>query len=181
MMNFIISGKNIDVTEALKDRVGKKLSKLERYIKMDVDVHVTLSVEKIRHIVEVTIPFYGMILRAEEESNDMYSAIDLVVDSLERQIRKFKTKIAKKAKDAESLRYITFGNDTEQESLEENGEFKIAKVKRFPIKPMSIEEAILQMNLVGHSFFVFLNQDTDKVNVVYRRNDGAYGLIEPEY
>ena len=182
MMNFIISGKNIEVTDALKDRIEKKLSKLERYVKMNTDVHVTLSVEKIRHIVEVTIPFYGMILRAEEASNDMYSAIDLVVDSLERQIRKFKTKIAKRAKDAESLRYMTFEEETQQEAnQEENGEFKIAKTKRFPIKPMSVDEAILQMNLLGHSFFVFLNQDTDKVNVVYKRNDGAYGLIEPEY
>lgn len=141
-----------------------------------------MSVEKISHIVEVTIPFHGMILRAEERSNDMYSAIDLVVDTLERQIRKFKTKIAKRAKDAESLRYMTFElEEPEKEVQEENSEFRIAKTKRFPIKPMSVEEAILQMNLLGHNFFVFLNQDTDKVNVVYRRNDGAYGLIEPEY
>lgn len=160
----------------------KNFQKLERYIKLNTDVHVTLSVEKISHIVEVTIPFHGMILRAEERSNDMYSAIDLVVDTLERQIRKFKTKIAKRAKDAESLRYMTFElEEPEKEVQEENSEFRIAKTKRFPIKPMSVEEAILQMNLLGHNFFVFLNQDTDKVNVVYRRNDGAYGLIEPEY
>jgi len=182
MMNFIISGKNIEVTDALKDRIEKKLSKLERYIKLDTDVHVTLSVEKISHIIEVTIPFHGMILRAEERSNDMYSAIDLVVDTLERQIRKFKTKIAKKEKDVESLRYMTYApEEPEKEESEENGEFVIAKTKKFPIKPMSVEEAILQMNLLGHNFFVFLNQDTDKVNVVYKRKDGAYGIIEPEY
>lgn len=177
-MNFIISGKNIDVTDALKERVEKKLSKLEKYLKKDVDVHVTLSVQKIRHIIEVTIPFYGFVLRAEEESNDMYSAIDMVVESLERQIRKFKTKLTKRTKEAESLRYMTFENDNKQEEEEE---FRIAKIKKFPLKPMSIDEAILQMNLVGHSFFVFLDQDTEKVNVVYKRNDGAYGIIEPEY
>jgi len=166
MMNFIISGKNIDVTDALKERIEKKISKLEKYVKMDVDVHVTLSVEKIRHIIEVTIPFYGMILRAEEESNDMYSAIDMVVESLERQIRKFKTKIAKRSKEAESLRYIASQINTNDDYVEELSDFKIAKIKKFPIKPMSVEEAILEMNLVGHNFFVFLNQDSEKVNVV---------------
>ncbi|MEZ0536210.1 ribosome hibernation-promoting factor, HPF/YfiA family [Caldicellulosiruptoraceae bacterium PP1] len=177
-MKFIISGKNIEITNALRERVEKKLSKLEKYIKKDVDVHVTLSVEKIRHIIEVTIPFYGMILRAEEESTDMYSAIDLVIESLERQIRKYKTKISKRTKEAESLRYITSIDFEEEEQTED---FIIAKTKKFPIKPMSVEEAILEMNLVGHNFFVFLNGDTEKVNVVYKRNDGAYGLIEPEY
>jgi len=174
-VKVIISGKHMEVTNALKDYVRKKIGKLEKYFKDITEVQVTLSVEKDRHIVEVTILVNGIILRGEEETGDMYASIDMVVDKLEKQIEKYKTKLYKKYR--KSFRF----NDVETVSQkEENDEPKIVKTKRFAIKPMSVEEAVLQMDLLGHDFFVFTNAKTDEVNVVYRRKDGNYGLIEPE-
>jgi len=178
-MKFIITGRKIDVTDGLRNRVHKKLGKLEKFFDEDTEVHVTLTVEKERHIVEVTIPFNGMILRAEEISQDMYNAIDRIVDTLERQIRKNKTRLEKKLR--ENAFVETVNTDSEPMNVEEEKEFKVVKTKRFAVKPMHIEEAILQMNLLGHQFFVFSNAETDEVNVVYKRKDGNYGLIEPEF
>lgn len=177
-MRFDIRGKNIEVTEALKDYVEKRLSKLEKFIE-DVRVaQVTLSVEGDSHKVEVTIPLNGVMLRGEEETEDMYSSIDLVVDKLEKQIDKYKTKMYRR------YRGIGFRKSLVRE-LESSGEtveqFKIVRTKRFALKPMDVEEAVMQMNLLGHSFFVFFNAGTDEVNVVYRRNDGNFGLIEPRF
>ncbi|MDN5293477.1 MAG: putative sigma-54 modulation protein [Eubacteriales bacterium] len=178
-MRINVRGKNIEVTPALKNYVEKRLSKLEKYLDGIRDVQVTLTVEREDHKVEVTMPLDGMILRGEEITGDMYASIDLVVEKLEKQIEKYKTRFSRKNRHAdvkgkESREIIA----KEEEEGEE--EPRLVKTKRFPIKPMSVEEAILQMNLLGHSFFVFSNAETEQVNVLYRRRDGNYGLIEPE-
>ena len=175
-MKFIISGKNITVTEGLKTAVQDKLSKLERYFTPDTEVVVTLSVEKERQKIEVTIPVKGNIIRSEQVSNDMYVSIDLVEEVIERQLRKYKTKIIGKHKDGGNLRkeFIEKENEGEEE------EVKIIRTKQFGMKPMFPEDACVQMELLGHSFFVFRNADTDEVNVVYKRKGNTYGLIEPE-
>lgn len=178
-MKFIISGKNIEITEALRNNTIKKLSKLEKFFNTDTDVYVTMSVEKNRHIVEVTIPFNGVVLRAEESSEDMYASIDKVIDVLERQIRRHKTRLKKRLYDG-AIKTEYF-EKTNKQDVEEEGEFKIVRCKKFAIKPMTVEEAILQMNLLGHQFFVFTNAENEETNVVYKRKDGNYGLIEPEY
>jgi putative sigma-54 modulation protein len=174
-MKFIITGKNIDLTNALRDTVEKKLGKLEKYFSPGVEAHVTLSVQKNRQIIEVTIPFNGIILRGEETTTDMYSSIDNVVDKLEKQIIRHKTKLDKRVHEG-TLRLASIISDTEEED-----DWKVVRTKKFAIKPMDIDEAVLQMDLLGHSFFVFKNADTNEVNVVYKRKDGNYGLIEPEY
>lgn len=176
-MRFQIRGKNIQVSEALREYVEKRLGKLDKYFENNPEAIVTLIVEKERHRVEVTMPINGYILRGEEESNDMYACIDLVVDKLEKQIKKYRTRLNKKNK-ALSIK------DLAPESGGEKGEEwapVVVRTKRFAIKPMPLEEAILQMNLLGHNFFVFSNAETEEVNVVYRRKDGNYGLIEPEF
>lgn len=176
-MRTKVSGKNIDITNALKDRVEKKLSKFEKYFSPDTEAQATLSVEKNRHIIEVTIPFNGVILRGEEATGDMYTSIDNVVDKLESQMRRHKTKLERRIKDGN----IKFENWSAPSAEYEDEEVKIVRTKRFAMKPMPIEEAVLQMELLGHSFFVFSNAETEEVNVVYKRKDGNYGLIEPEF
>ncbi|ABB15647.1 ribosome hibernation-promoting factor, HPF/YfiA family [Carboxydothermus hydrogenoformans] len=176
-MNVQVRGKNIEVTPALKEYAEKRLAKLEKYLpKIDV-VHVTLLVEGDLHKTEVTIPVAGYLLRGEEESPDMYSSIDLVVDKLERQAKKYKEKLYARFKNNKN---IATGEKSAETTPEPDNEIKIVKSKRFAIKPMSPEEAAMQMELLGHSFFVFTNADTDEINVVYKRRDGKYGLIEPE-
>ena len=173
-MRITVKGKNIAVTPALRQYVEKKLSKLERYFENIDEAIATLSVEKERHIVEVTVPLNGgMLLRGEEETNDMYASVDLIMEKLERQIEKYKTKIARKMKDGKLLDLAA----GQEKAAEE--EPRLVRTKRFAMKPMPVEEAILQMNLLGHDFFVFSNAETEEVNVVYRRRDGNYGLIEP--
>ena len=182
-MNINIRGENLEVTAALRDYVDKKLGRLERYFDTPLtnDVQVTLSVNKDKHNVEVTIPMPGVLLRAEEKNQDMYASIDLVIDKLERQIRKHKTKVNRKFVRDGSLRNLFSEDSGSAVSTyhEEEDELEVVRTKRFTMKPMDVEEAILQMNLIGHSFFVFANMDTNQINVVYRRDDGRYGLIEP--
>ncbi|MCI1944800.1 ribosome hibernation-promoting factor, HPF/YfiA family [Clostridium luticellarii] len=175
-MKITVTGKNIVITDALKSVVRKKLSRLDKYFNPDVEAHATLSVQKNRQKIEVTIPFNGVILRGEEENGDMYASIDLVLDKLEGQIRKQKTKLLKR-NNSESLRFQFIPNDVE----EDEEEHKIVRTKKFAVKPMSSEEAVLQMELLGHSFFVYRDAENGEVNVVYRRRDGNYGLIEPEF
>lgn len=176
-MIIMVNGKNIEVTSALKNVVEKKLSKLDKYFNEDVKAHVTLSVQRNSQTVEVTIPFNGIILRAEEDNEDMYSAIDIVVSKLEKQIRKQKTKLEKKLHNS-SLR---FQHIPEYEKDENEEEPRIVRTKKFAMKPMYNDEAVLQMELLGHNFFVYLNAESEEVNVIYKRNDGNYGLIEPEF
>jgi putative sigma-54 modulation protein len=181
-MKFGIRGEHLEVTEALRDYVEKKLSRLERYFDapLSSEAHVTLSVIKGLQTVEVTIPLAGAILRAEDKNNDMYASIDLVVDKLERQIRKLKTKANRKIRQEGAKRDLFRADPLfNAEYSDEDDEFELVRTKQFTLKPMDVEEAILQMNMVGHNFFVFSNMDTAQVNVVYVRNDGKYGLIEP--
>ena len=175
-MKFIISGKNITVSQGLRTAVEDKLGKLERYFTPDTEVIVTLSVEKERQKIEVTIPVKGNIIRSEQVSNDMYVSIDLVEEVIERQLRKYKNKIADKQQEAGNFQkeYL------EHDYLEED-EVKIIRTKKFGIKPMYPEDACVQMELLGHNFFVFYNAETDQVNVVYKRKGNTYGLIEPEF
>ncbi len=181
-MNFSIRGDRIEVTEALREYVEKKLGRLERYFEAPPtsEVNVKLSVIREKQNVEVTIPLTGVLLRAEEKSDDMYASIDLVVDKLERQIRKYKTKVNRKVRQEVGYKNL-FKDDvvTPVHLLEEEDEYEVVRTKRFTLKPMDVEEAILQMNMVGHNFFVFANSDSSQVNVVYKRADGKYGLIEP--
>ncbi|WP_029688076.1 ribosome-associated translation inhibitor RaiA [Thermoanaerobacter sp. A7A] len=179
-MNITVSGKNgMTVTDGLRDAVLKNVSKLSKYFTEDTEVRTVLSVQKNNHIAEITIPFKGIIFRAEEVSDDMYVSIDRVVDKIEKQILKHKAKLKNRFGSNESIRFEIPAAYEEAKGEEEEGSFEIVKTKRFPIKPMSPEEAILQMNLLGHNFFVFTNADTDTINVVYKRKDGKYGLIEP--
>ncbi|WP_028543970.1 ribosome hibernation-promoting factor, HPF/YfiA family [Paenibacillus taiwanensis] len=177
-MNYSIRGQQIEVTEALREYVEKKLSRLERYFEAPAsDVSVTLSVTRDLHNVEVTIPMPGLLLRAEHRSKDMYASIDAVVDKLERQIRKHKTKVNRKFRQRDDSLNLLFREEPSV-AHEEEDMLELVRTKRFTLKPMDVEEAILQMNMIGHSFFVFSNADTKEVNVVYRRDDGRYGLIE---
>ena len=175
-MNFIISGKNIDVTPTLRATIEDKLGKLERYFTPDTKIIVTLSVEKERQKIEVTIPVKGNIIRSEQVSNDMYVSVDLVEEVIERQLRRYRKKIIDKhqAADAFQKKYLEESDDLEED------EIRIVRTKKFDIKPMYPEDACVQMELLGHSFYVFNNAETNSVNVVYRRKDGSYGLIEPE-
>ena len=174
-MNITISGKNIEVTEGLKAAVTEKLSKLERYFKPETNIKVTLSVEKERQKIEVTIPVKGNIIRSEQVSNDMYVSIDLVEEVIERQLRKYKKKLIDKKQSAENFQKAFIEND-----YLEDEDIKIVRSKRFEVKPMYAEDACVQMELLGHNFFVFFNADTNQVNVVYKRKGNTYGLIEPE-
>ncbi|MBQ8946505.1 MAG: ribosome-associated translation inhibitor RaiA [Lachnospiraceae bacterium] len=174
-MKFVIVGKNIDVTPGLKSAVEDKLGKLDKYFSEDTIVHVTLSVERNDQKIEVTIPVKGSIIRSEQVSSDMYVSIDLVEEIIERQLKKYKNKIIDKHQAAAS-----FTRSFVEEDLYDDEEVKIDRVKKFDIKPMYPEDACVQMELLGHSFYVFMNADTDQVNVVYKRKHNSYGLIEPE-
>ena len=174
-MKFNIVGKNIEVTEGLRAAVEDKIGKLEKFFTEDTEVHVTLSVEKDRQKIEVTIPVKGNIIRSEQVSSDMYVSIDLVEEIIERQLKKYKTKIVDKQQTAESFSQMYVDNN-----YMEDEEVKIVRTKKFDIKPMYPEDACIQMELLGHGFYVFINAETDQVNVVYKRKGDTYGLIEPE-
>ena len=176
-MRYIISGKNIDVTEGLKTAVYEKIGKLERYFTPETEIHVTLSVEKERQKIEVTIPMKGNIVRAEQVSTDMYVSIDLVEEVIERQLRKYKNKLIQQKQSSINFNQA-FVDDVDDN---EDEEVNIIRTKRFAIKPMDAEEACIQMDLLGHNFFVFRNADTEEVNVVYKRKGNTFGLIEPEF
>lgn len=176
-MEITLRARNLPVTDSLRTYIEKRLAKLDRLLGADTAAQVTLTLERGRHVVEVTIPLDGYILRGEEETGDMYSAVDLVLEKLERQIEKYKTKLVKRIKSG-SLREWVDAHPAA--GPEEEFEPQVLRTKRFALKPMPLEEAILQMNLIGHSFFVFANAETEEVNVVYRRRDGNYGLMEPD-
>ena len=175
-MKFVIVGKNIEVTPGLRSAVEEKIGKLERYFNPETEAHVTLSVEKERQKIEVTIPVKGSIIRSEQVSNDMYVSIDLVEEIIERQLKKYKNKLVDQKQSAGF-----FSQEFIEKEYMEDEEVKIIRTKKFDIKPMYPEDACVQMELLGHSFFVFCNAETDQVNVVYKRKGNTYGLIEPEY
>ena len=175
-MNLVISGKNLDITEGLRSAIEEKIGKLERYFTDTTEVHVTLSTEKNRQKIEITIPMKGSIIRAEEVSSDMYVSIDLVEEVIDRQLRKYKNKLIDKEQNAAHLsQSFIEADDFEDEDIQ------IIRSKKFAMKPMDPEEACVQMELIGHNFFVFRNSETDEVNVVYKRKGNTYGLIEPEF
>jgi len=176
-MKLNFAGKNIEITDSLRNVATKKLGKLDKYFQKDIEGNVTFSCEKNRKIIEVTINLPGTILRAEESTDDMYASIDKVVDVLERQIRKYKTKLQKRYQNNETIRFENVMPLVEEDEYDKP---KLVKRKKFGLKPMSTEEAILQMELLRHNFFVYLDSDTERVNVVYKRKYGNYGLIEPE-
>ena len=175
-MRYTITGRNIDVTEGLKSAVYEKIGKLEKFFAPDTEAQVTLSVEKDRQKIEVTIPVKGSIIRAEQSSSDMYVSIDLVEEVIERQLKKYKNKLTDKKHAREG-----FSSEFLEKEYEEDDTIKIERTKRFAIKPMDPEEACVQMELLGHNFFVFFNSETEEVNVVYKRKGNTYGLIEPEF
>jgi len=174
-MKVIVTGRNLVITDAIKNQVTEKLNKFDKYFKSDVEAHATFTTQKNQHIVEVTIPLKdGAFFRAESKSDDMYASIDSAIDKIAKQMKKHKTKIQKRFHSHDSIKFESIPEDREV-----NDEASIVKTKRFPVKPMLPEEAVLQMELLGHDFFVFQNGDTEEVNVVYKRKDGDYGLIEP--
>lgn len=175
-MKFTITGKNIEVTPGLRSAVEDKIGKLEKYFNPEAEAHVTLSVEKERQKIEVTIPVKGSIIRSEQVSNDMYVSIDLVEEIIERQLKKYKNKLVDQKQSASFFKKEFI----EKEYMDEE-EIQIIRTKKFDIKPMYPEDACIQMELLGHNFFVFCNAETDQVNVVYKRKGNTYGLIEPEY
>ncbi len=171
-----IKGKNVDVTPALRDYSEKKVAKISKFFeKNPVGAQVTMSTERGKHVVDITVQVDGLLLRGEEKTNDMYGSIDGAVDKIERQIRKFKTRINRRLREENQVIL------TSVPAQEEAPAPVIQRTKRFAMKPMSAEEAVMQMDLLGHDFYVFSNSETDEVNVVYRRKDGNYGLIEPEF
>ena len=178
-MRITITGKNIELTDGLKEAVEERLSKLEKYFAPETEVHVTLSVEKERQKIEVTIPVKGSVIRAEQVSNDMYVSIEVVEETIERQLKKYRKKIVTKQQNVDKFfaqEYLSKEDDDEGDE-----EIRIIRSKRFGIKPMYPEDACVQMELLGHDFFVFLNAETQEVNVVYKRKGNTYGLIEPEF
>lgn len=173
-MSVNVKGRNIEVTPALKEYVEKKITKVTRQFKAVGDISAVLKVERGNHIVEITVPAKGILLRAQETSRDMYTSIDLVVEKIERQVHKYKTRLMRR-------KYANFADTaaTAEEKAADEGEFEIIKSKHFALNPMTPEEAILQMNLLNHDFFVFYDPDAAVISVVYRRKDGKYGLIVP--
>lgn len=176
-MKFVVNGKNTSVSEAMLEKAQKKVGKFAKFFRPDTEAFLTFDVEKDRNIFEVTIKSKGLFIRAEETTDDMYASIDLVIEKLERQIRKYKTRLGKRI----HQEAMVPENFEIEEPIDEEEEHRLVRTKRFPLKPMDVEEAILQMNLLGHTFFVFSNADNEQVNVIYKRKDGNYGLIEPEF
>lgn len=176
-MKYNISGKNIELTAALQNAVEEHIVKLDKYFNDNVIAQVTLSVEKLSHIIEITIPFNGSVLRAEVEGKNMYNIMDDAVAIIEKQVNKFKNKLRDRHRTGAEDHFTSSFLEEDGDSSEDG--IKIDKTKQFAIKPMSAEEAILQMELVGHNFFVYFDSESEEVNVVYKRKNGTYGLIEP--
>lgn len=176
-MNITITGRNIELTDGLKSAVEEKLGKLDKYFSSEATANVTLSVEKDRQKIEVTIPVKGSIIRSEQVSNDMYVSIDLVEEVIERQLKRYRHKLIARQQEAKGY----FKEDFLSGEPVEDDDVQIIRSKRFGMKPMYPEDACIQMELLGHNFFVFRNAETDEVNVVYKRRGNTYGLIEPEF
>ena len=178
-MKYTFTEKKVHLPEKVHQYAEKKVGKLERYFKTDAEANVVFSVEKDQNKVELTIRSGGTILRVAESTSDMFASIDAAVTSMERQLRKHKARLEKRLRQGAFERTVA---DEEQSSFapisEEDEVFEVVRTKRFPMKPMTVDEAILQMDLLGHTFFAFRNEADGAFAVVYRRNDGGYGLIE---
>ncbi len=174
-MKIIIVGKNMDVTPALESAIREKLGKLERFFASDIEVRVTLQVQKDRQTIEVTIPVRDDIIRSEQTSNDMYVSLDLAEEVIERQLKRYKNRIIDRHHAGGA-----FKDEYLQKDYADDEDIKIVRKKVFDMKPMYPEDACVEMELLGHNFYVFCNAETEKINVVYKRKGGTYGLIEPE-
>ena len=173
-MKFVYVGRDLEVSDALKDRAEKKLAKLARYFQDDVEALIRLSQQRGgRNTAEITISVGSLLLRAEESTNDMYASIDSAVDKLNRQIRRHRTKLEKRLR-------VTLEPEAAESEAADDENYKVVRTKTFSVKPMSVEDAIAQMDLLGHNFYLFQNEETDTMCVLYRRNDGDYGLLQPE-
>ncbi len=179
-MEISVKGKNLEVTGALRSYAEKRVGKLEKFFEVGpVATQVLLSTEGDRHVVEVTLQVNSLLLRGEQKTADMYASIDGVVEKIERQIDKYKTRINRKLRGEVKSAGAAAGVHPDEEEGRTPGLGRVVRTKRFAIKPMSVEEAVMQMELLGHDFFVFSNDQSEEVNVVYKRRDGDYGLIEP--
>lgn len=179
-MQITTTFRHIESSEALKSYAAEKLERVQKYIDEPIVAQVFLTVEKIRHIAEVTLTARGITIKASEETNDMYAAIDAVIDKIERQLRRYKERIKEHKPAAESEERKVKKTVLTAESIEQQQEPVIIKSKTFSIKPMSVEEAVMQMDLLHKDFLVFTDASTEDINVIYRRKDGNYGLIEPQ-
>lgn len=176
LMRITITGKGMEVSEYLQNVAEKQAGKLSKYFPDDTQIQITMSIQHNRHIVEVTIPNKGGIIRAEEATGDMYASINAALKKIERQVLKHRTKLEKELKGGFDPNEYVYGEKDDGDDYEA----KLVKTKRFSMKPMTVDEAIMQFELIGHPFYVFRNGKTDEVNVLYMRHDGDYGLIEPQ-
>ena len=176
-MEVIIASKNLNTSDHLKETIESKFEKLDKYFSSDIVANVTLSMERDRQKIEATINVKGTIFRAEDTTNDIYSGIDRIVDKLSSQMSRFKSKLVRKHKDSKE----TFFESLPDSKEDSDADLVIAKRKMFDLSPMMPDEAILQMELLQHSFYVFMNMETESISVVYKRNDGKYGLLEPAH
>ncbi|MBQ1489871.1 MAG: ribosome-associated translation inhibitor RaiA [Eubacterium sp.] len=179
-MKVNITGKNFKVYPALEDKIEKKFEKLGKYFSDDITANVVLSQERGKDKIEATINAKGTVFRSEEVTMEVHEGIDKVIDKLSRQMSKYKGKLQKRYNDNKALKF-EFVPELETAEEEAASEARVVKTKKFDLRPMDTEEAILQMELLDHNFYVFLNMETDSVNVVYKRNDGDYGLLETSY
>lgn len=178
-MRVVITGRNIDVTEALKDKIHEKVGRLDKFFTHETEVHATMSVQKNTQLLEVTIPFNRMVFKASESQADMYASIDKAVDSLERQIVKNKSKFARKTHESK-FKHPEFMWEATTPATEQDEEVKLIYEKKLESKPMSVDEAVLQLSILEHKFFMFMNSDTKSINVIYKKDDGHFGLLEPD-
>lgn len=179
-MKLTITGRKINLRDSFKERVDKKFTRFDKFFDDTADANVTVTMERNRYTIEVTIRSNGYIYRAEKTGLDLDEALDLVVDSLSAQIRRNKKKLAKRVKTPNPMEaFEPFGGDIEDEAAEDE-QFQIVRTKTFPVFAMDVDEAVLQMNMLGHKFFMFRNAESGQVNVVYLRRDGDYGLLIPE-
>jgi len=179
-MKINIIGRKVSLKDSFKAKVEKKLSKFERFFGDDAEANVTVTLEKNRQTVEITVRSRGYIYRAEQTSGEMEEALDKAVERLSGQIRKYKTRLDKRIKTDAGVAAVFAPLEENEPEITEEHEFEIVRSKKFSVKPMDIDEAILQMNMLGHEFFMFRNIDTNEINVVYKRVDGNYGLLEPD-
>lgn len=178
-MKTVITGRKVNLKDNFKELAEKKLSKFDKLFDGNAVANVTVTVEKNRQTVEVTICHEGMVYRAESTTSEMNEALDKVMEALSRQFRKHKTKLAKRLRKDTLEDYLPVQEAVDSSELEEE-KYKIVRIKNFPVKPLDVEEAILQMNMIGHQFYMFRNQTNGEVNVVYRRKNGDYGLLTPD-
>lgn len=173
-MNITIIGRKCSPRDAFKEKAERKLAKVDRFFTSEADAKITATVEKSYQTVEITVNAGGMVFRAQEKADTIDDALDRCVDNLIRRIRKNKTKLEKRLKD------VSFDSVTPEEDVAEETEFELVRTKSVAVKPQSVEEAILQMNMLGHEFYLFTNSATDLISLVYKRLDGGYGLLEPD-